>query len=59
MGDIYALSLLENQVVVYAPSIFASKYRLRLVNILNLAKKIYGRIGQWFVALYKTWNVVS
>ena len=22
-------------------------------------KRLYGRIGQWFEALYKTWNVVS
>ena len=36
----YALAPLENTVGVYAPSIFAQKCRLKLVNILNLAKTI-------------------
>ena len=38
-GGHYALAPLENHVAVYAPSIFARKCRLRLVNILILAKK--------------------
>ena len=44
---------------VYVPSIFERKSRLRFVNILNLAKKLYARIGQWVEALYKAWNVVD
>ena len=39
-GTHYILAPLENNVRVYAPSIFAKKYRLKLVNILNLAKRI-------------------
>ena len=40
MGDIYVLAPLESEVGVYAPSIFARKFRVRLVNIMNLTKKI-------------------
>ena len=36
----YVLNLLENHVGEYAPSIFARKYRLKLVSILNLEKRI-------------------
>ena len=44
---------------VYAPSIFAQNCRLKLVKILNLAKKIlYDRIDQWVDALHKTCNFV-
>ena len=39
-GRHYDLAPLENHVGVYAPSIFASKHRLKLDNILNLAKSI-------------------
>ena len=39
-GGHYALAPLENNVEVNASSIFARKCRLRLVNILNLAKKV-------------------
>ena len=39
-GRHYALAPLENHVGVYASSIFASKRRLKLVSILNLAKSI-------------------
>ena len=47
-GRHYALAPLENHVGVYAPSIFARKCGLNLVNILNLAKRqgLYDRIGQ-------------
>ena len=40
MGEHYALAPLENQLALFAPSTFARKCRLKLVNILNLAKKI-------------------
>ena len=39
-GSQYALAPLENYVGLYAPSIFARKCRLKIVNILNLAKTI-------------------
>ena len=39
-GRHYALPPLENHVGVYASSIFAKKCRLKLVNILNLVKRI-------------------
>ena len=39
-GRHYALAPLENHVWVYAPSIFARKFKLKLLSILNLAKKI-------------------
>ena len=39
MGGHLALAPLENLVGVYAPTIFARKCRLRLVNIWNLGKK--------------------
>ena len=39
MGGHYALAPLENHVKIYAPYTFARKCRLKLVNILNLAKK--------------------
>ena len=39
MGGHYALAPLENDVGVYAHSTFARKCRLKLVNILNLAKQ--------------------
>ena len=39
-ATVYALAPLENQLGAYAPTIFARKCRIRLVNILNLAKKI-------------------
>ena len=58
----YAFDPLENHAGVHAPAIFARKCRLRLVNILNLAKRLYrlyDRIGQWVEVLYKTCNVVS
>ena len=57
MGGHYALVSLENH--VYAASIFARNYRLKLVKIRNLQKRLYGRIGQWVEALHKTWNVVT
>ena len=37
-GEYYVLTPLENRVGVYAPSVFARKCRLRLVDILNLEK---------------------
>ena len=58
-GGHYTLAPLENNVGVYAPSIFAQNCRLKLVKILNLAKKIlYDRIDQWVDALHKTCNFV-
>ena len=40
MEEHYALAPLENHLGVYSPSTFARKCRLKLFNILNLAKKI-------------------
>ena len=36
---------------VYVPSIFAQNCTLKLVKILNLAKRLYDRKGQWVEAL--------
>ena len=44
----------------YGPSIFARPCKLKVVKILNLAKKrLHDRISQWNEALHKTWNFVT
>ena len=50
-GGHYALAPLENHVGIYAPSILLKKCR-QLVNILNLARRLYDKIGQWVEVLY-------
>ena len=56
----YALALQENHGGYMLPQhLQGSADLLKLVNILNLTKKLYDRIRQWVEALYKTWNVVS
>ena len=52
-GRHYALAPLQNHVGVYTPSTFARKCGLKLVNILNLAKRIIWQI--WSVG----WGIIE
>ena len=53
------MPLLHWKIMYMLPQYLQGITRLKLFEMQNLQKRLYGKIGQWVEALYKTWNVVT